>query len=210
MFPNDYFLFGSKRYYREENLYRVNHDSTVWRDNLPEVFPFFPNHFTDFGAGYQLLEKALNARLTKDKWRAVHTYRRAFNNQQGFEMPGDPRVDWVNMKDIGSENPRQEALVCGGAILKRRFVDQEYLYPEYIDGNRPAPSLDWLLKRPYLYFDAVAVDGSAEGIAIRRFVQGEGERVFILLLASKPIKIPLSKVTRLKRGQPIPSPYEYP
>lgn len=210
MYPNDYFQFGGIKYVPEENLYRVNHDATVWRDNLPEVFPFEPNHFTEFGREFQVLSKMLNFILTREQWRAVHTYERAFNNQQGFDKPGDPRADWINIRNTTSENPRQEALVCGGAILKKRFIDDDYLYPEYIDGNKTAPTLAWVLKRPYLYFDALSVDGTASGTLIRRFPQGNGNRVFILLLASRPIRIHLSKVTLLKRGQPVPSPYQYP
>lgn len=210
MFPNDYFALGSKIYRPEENLYRVNHDLTGWRSGLPEVFTFFPNHFSEFGEDYQILERNVNWVLSNLSWRAVHTYERAFNNQQGYDRIGDPRADWINKRDTTRENPRQEALVCGGALLKRRFIDSEYLYPEYIDANRPAPSLEWVLKRPYLFFDAVTVVKTINGLVIRRFPQGDGNRVFILLLASKPIKIPLWNVTQIKRGQRIKSPYEYP
>lgn len=214
MFPNnylaDYFDFNGQKYVVDEDLYRVNHDSTLWRPNLPEVFPFEPNHFTRFTRGYQLLEKSLNTLMTGGKWRSLHADDTAFNNGQGYDKSGDPRCDWVNLRDLTRPEPRQEALVCGGAVLKKRFIDNEYLYPEYIDGNQPPPTLSWLLKRPWLYFDAVTVDGTANGIAIRRFPQGDGRRVFVLLLASKPIKIPLAQVTKLSRKIEIPSPYSYP
>lgn len=209
LLQNDYILLGHQKYVPEEDLYRVNHDATGWRSGLPEVFPFYPNHFTEFSKDWQILSRQLNPQLTNEQWRAVYTYQRAFTNQQGFGMT-PPRADWVNMRNLDAENPRQEALVCGGAILKRRFLDDEYLYPVYLDGNRPAPPLDWLLKRPYLFFDAVTVVKTINGIVIRRFPQGEGDRVFILLLASRPIKIHLSKVTRLRRWTPLPSPYQYP
>ena len=206
----DYFLLGSQRYVPDEDLYRVNHDETGWRSGLPEVNPFFPNHFTDFGKDYQLLERRVNYVLNNQDWRSVHTWQRAFNNQQGYDRLGDPRADWINLRDTDRDPPKQEALVCGGAILRRSFVDDEFLYPVYLDGNRPAPPLEWLLKRPYLFFDAVTVVKTINGIVIRRFPQGNGNRVFILLLASRPIKIPLTKVTQLRRWTPIPSPYQYP
>lgn len=213
---DDLFVLGEKRYVPDEDLYRVNHDTTLWRPNLPEVFPFEPSHYTTFSKHFQLLEKSLNPTMTKTKWRNMHlggnqgNDATAFNNRQGFEMSGDPRADWVNLRDLTKPNPKQEALVCGGAILKAKYVDSQYLYPFYVDGNLPAPTLEWIKKRPWLYFDAVTVDGGANGIVIRRFPQGEGARVFILLLANRPIRIHLSKVTRLKRNFPVPSPYTYP
>ena len=214
MYQNDSFVLGEQRFVEDEDLYRVNHDTTLWRPNLPEVFPFFPNHHTPFTRGYQLLEYALNVALDNvmegSEWRSLHDATTAFNNDQGFGMTGDPRVDWLNGKNIGAPEPKQEALVCGGAILKRKSVDSQYLYPAYIDGLRPAPTLEWVLARPYLFFDALSIDGSANGLVLRRFPQGDGQRVRILLIASKPMKIPLSQVTKLKRNQPIPSPYQYP
>lgn len=212
----DYFIFGDRKYVVDEDLYRVNHDKTLWRPNLPEVFPFEPNHYTIFSRYFQLLEKSLNPTMTKLKWRNMHLGGNqgddatALNNRQGFEMSGDPRADWVNLRNTTSLPPKQEALVFGGAIMKAKYVDNAYLYPEYIDGNQPAPTLEWLKKRPWLYFDDLSIDGTADGIVLRRFPQGNGSRVYSLLLASKPIRIHLSKVTKLKRNSPVPSPYSYP
>jgi hypothetical protein len=179
------------------------------------VFPFEPSHYTVFGRSLQLLEKSLNPNMINSKWHGLHLGGNqgqdatAFNNRQGFEMIGDPRADYINGKDIGADNPKQEALVCGGAILREVYHDSEYLYPEYIDGNLPAPSLQYVRDRPYLYFDAVTIRSQAGGgIVIGRFPQGLGERVYILLLASKAIKIPLTKVSRV--SPPFPSPYRYP
>lgn len=208
MFPSDFFLLEDKKYIWDEDIYRVNHDTISWRDNLPEVFPFLDNHFTNFGKEYQLLERQLNAHLSNSDWRDAHTWQRAYNNQNGYDRPGDPRADWVNNRDTTRDPPKQEALVSGGAFLKRRFADSDFLYPAYIDGTRPAPSLDWVLRRPYLYFEAVNIDWTPDGAVLRRFLNGK--KVFFLLLASRPIRISLSKVTRMKRGQMIPSPYNYP
>lgn len=216
---NDYFdeyvLFGSRKYVVDEDLYRVDHDETLWRENLPEVFPFEPSHYTVFSKHYQLLEKSLNETMSKTRWRNMHlggnagNDATALNNRQGFEMSGDPRADWVNLRNLTSPPPKQEALVFGGAIMKKKAIVGEYFYPEYIDGNQPAPTLEWLKKRPWLYFDCLSVDGTANGIVLRRFPQGNGARVYSLLLASKPIRIHLSKVTKLNRRLDIPSPYTY-
>lgn len=196
-------------------FWRVNHDTEMTRPNLPEVFPFLDNHYTNFTRGFQLLEKSLNPNMVNSKWRNLHLGGNAgqdataFNNRQGFEMIDDPRVDYINGMDIGAPLPRQEALVCGGAILLERYHDGEYLYPDYIDGNLPAPSLQYVLDNSWLIFDAVTIRSGPSGVVeIGRFPQGNGERVYILLLASKPIRISLSKVTRVI--EPFPSPYQYP
>jgi len=62
-------------------LWRVKHDTYPFtRLNLPEVHPLLLNHFSEFGRSWQLLERALNSHLTDAKWRALHGYKRAFNN----------------------------------------------------------------------------------------------------------------------------------
>ena len=194
--------------------WRVRHDTTLWRPNLPEVFPFLPSHYTYFTRAHQLLEKQLNAAMTSSKWHNLHLggndgdKATAFNNRQGFEMEGDPRVDFVNGRNTSSPLPRQEALVCGGAILTQKYIDRDYLYPEYIDGNLPVPSKQYV-EDNFLCFDAVTVDGGPDGaIIIRKFPQGDGQRVRILLLASKPIRISLNNVERVY--PPFPSPYRHP
>lgn len=192
-------------------LWRVGHDKTFWRPNLPEVFPFFPNHYAKFTRGFQLLEKSLNPFMTGAKFVSLHSYTTAFNNKQGYGMTV-PRADFINGTNLGAEPPYQEALVCGGAVLAEKYRDANYLYPEYVDGNKPAPTKQYILDHPWLAFDALSVDWSAElkHIVLRRFAQGDGHRTRILLLANRPIKIHLSKVTKLPYGGIIQSPYQYP
>lgn len=203
------FSDGSVERYPE--LWRVDHDRTFWRPNLPEVFPFFPNHYTKFTRDFQLLEKSLNPFMTGAKFVSLHGYTTAFNNKQGYGMTV-PRVDFINGTNLGAEPPYQEALVCGGAVLAEKYRDANYLYPEYIDGNKSAPTTQYILDHPWLAFDALSVDWSAQlkHIILRRFPQGGGHRVIILLLANRPIKIHLSKVTKLTYGGTIPSAYAYP
>lgn len=193
-------------------LWRVKHDTTPWRTGLPEVFPLEPNHFTPMTREIQLLSKSINPLMTNAKWRQVYTWQRAFTNQQGFERPGDPRRDYVNRLNLNAQElPRQESLVCGGTILAERFVQGEYLYCDYLDGKKPMPTATYVLARPWLWFDAVNVDKDANGkIVIRRFPQGLPDRTHVLLLASRPVRIHLSKVTRLPYGGAIPSPYQVP
>lgn len=215
----EYFELDGKRFVLEtpRQYWRVNHDITYWRPNLPEVFPFEPSHYSPFGRSWQLLEKSLNPKMVNSKWRNAHlggnlgNKATAFNNRQGFEMVGDPRADFINGRDLTSPIPKQEDLVCGGAILLERKVDNEFLYPYYIDTNQPTPTLAFVKANPHLYFDAVTIDKDILGrIVIRRFPQGDGERVFTLLLANREIRIPLNKVSKLPLNSVFPSPYLYP
>jgi len=209
----EYFMIGERKFVPEppKQYWRVNHDTTLWRPNLPEVFPFEPNSFAFLTRGYQFLSKEINPTMTNQKWRSLYANDTAFTNGQGFNKFGDPRADFVNGLNLTSPLPKQEALVCGGAILLEKKVENGYLYPYYIDATKPVPSKEYVLANPHLYFDAVTVDGGAGGsIIIRRFPQGDGERVKVLFLAKEEIRIPLNKLTKLPLNSVFPSPYQYP
>lgn len=210
----EYFELNGKRFLPEtvvKQYWRVNHDQTYWRPNLPEVFPFEPNHHSFLTRGYQLLSKALNPTMTNQKWRSLYADDTAFTNNQGFNKSGDPRADFINNLNTTNPLPKQEALTCGGAILLERKVENGFLYPYYIDATRTPPTLGYIIENPHLYFDALAVDqNSSGGIVLRRFPQGDGARVYVLFIASREIRIPLNKVTKLPLNTVFPNPYQYP
>jgi hypothetical protein len=179
----------------------------------------FPNHFVEFGEAWQRLERALNGQLDNRKWRALHTYQRAFNNYNGFDKPGDPRADFINRMDVTAAKPKQEALLCGGAIFPG-YPEGALLVIETLNSEGPIPTYENL--KPWQYFDAVSIDEDTNhnGI-IRRFPQGGGARVFILLLANRnrypKITVPLANVEKLDLSadeagmtKPLPDPYRYP
>jgi len=223
MFPNRVILdYGTTRKaYIPEGVpqpptgiqyYRVKHDNPLTRLNLPEVFPLFPNHFCEFGKSWQLLERQLNATMTNQKWRALHGWKTGFNNRNGYENPDDIRADFVNMLDILRPNPKQEALICGGAILRGK-EEGINLIVETLNVDSEITSLNTL--KPGDYFDAVTTRYDAnKNAVVGRFPQGMGERVYILLLADRThypkITFPLSMLEKLPIGQPLPSPYRYP
>ncbi len=185
-------------------FFRVLHEVELGgsRRSMPEVFPLFDNHFTPLTLDLQFLWKAINPGMTKAKWRALLGYQRAFTNNQGFGMSGDPRADFVNGLDLGAPLPKQEALVCGGALLSMKALDEEWLYPEYIDGHNGAPRAEWVMSRPWLRFTAVNIRSSGQpGL----FPPGM-ENAQVLLLAYKPIRISRSKVVRWRESVP-PDPY---
>jgi hypothetical protein len=179
----------------------------LWREGVPEVYILSENK-TDFTAGFQLQSYALNtvanplitASIDPLKWRVLFDFMRAFTNGTGFNESGDPRVDFVNMRDIGAPLPKfDKARICGGALVTG-VVDGNDLILETMNVYGGAPTLDWLLARPWLYFDAVNV--TANGIS--RFPQGmNGNRVFIPLVTSQVERYPLAKLKKLPLGYDV-------
>ena len=190
-------------------FYRVLHDierGGLWRFSLPEVFLFEPNHATPFTKEWQLFSFSINPFMTGDKWRSLYSYSRAFTNNQGFDKPGDPRADYVNGRDLIFELPKfDKPRICGGASLTG-VEDGEYLLVNTLDTRNPPPSLEYAEKNPWLcYFDAITIDGNGTP---RRFPQGDGERVFIPLVTSQPVKYPLQYLQKMQAGNPPADPYK--
>ena len=171
-------------------LWRVKHDTTDWRRGLPEVF-ILNSNATPFGRDWQLLSYALNPGMDKKKWRAVYAYNRAFNNGCGFNDDTDPRADYVNGLDLAAPLPKwDKTRVCGGATITGR-VDGNELVVEIMDGRGPAPSLEWLLARPWLYFKAINAG------TLSNFPQGGGLPVYIPLVGSGEARYPLAGLEEL-------------
>ena len=191
-------------------LWRVLHDVETpagnWRPKLPEVHSLFLNHFTPFTEGWQKLSYAMNPHLTKEKWTALYAYQRAFTNNNGFGNDSDPRANYIKGENLRYGDPKVEALVCGGAVLAGVAAGSN-LIVETLNGRNSPPSLEWLMARPWLWFDAITVDGN--GIP-RRFPQGGGERVLIPLIADRnryaDVTIPLEKVVKWTMLE-LPDPY---
>lgn len=191
-------------------LWRTLHDiemGPLTRVGVPEVYVISENKF-DFTEGWQKLSYALNTTanplissdMDKDKWRVLYDFMRAFTNGTGFNESGDPRRDYVNMRDLNAPYPKfDKTRICGGALVTGT-VDGDYLILESLNVNNPAPSLSWLLARPWLFFDAVNV--TANGIS--RFPQGSnGNRVFVPLLTKTVERYPLAKLKKLPAGYDV-------
>ncbi len=196
-------------------FWRVKHDAEMgplWRTGVPEVFIMLPVTATEFHKDWQLLSYTLNtirnpiitADMTKKKWRALYDYERAFTNGTGFGDPSDPRADWVNNININKPNPRfDKPRLCGGATVTG-IIDGNDLIVKTMNVNS-VPSIEWLLARPWLYFDAVTVTKNGIG----RFPQGtNGNRVFVPLVTSKEVRYPLDKLEKLPANSPPADPYQ--
>lgn len=186
------------------SLWRVLHDAemgSLFRVDVPEVYVIREASF-NFTEGYQKLSYALNtianplisADMTKDKWRVLYDFMRAFANGTGFNKSGDPRADYVNVRDLDKPLPKfDKTRICGGAMVTGT-VDGNDLILDSLNVNNPVPTLAWLLARPWLYFDAVNV--TANGIS--KFPQGTlGNRVFVPLLTEAQERYPLAKLKKL-------------
>lgn len=191
-------------------LWRVRHDielGPLWRPRLPEVFPFFPNHFTPFPEAWQRLSFAMNPHLTPERWTSVYSNARAFTNGNGYGDDTDPRANYITGENLTCALPKVECLTCGGALLAGRVEGINFV-PETLNGRLAPPSLEWLLARPWLYFHAVTVDQNGTP---RMFPQGDMKPVLIPFIADRNrypvITISLSKLEKLDMSQPLPSPY---
>src|SRR5512146_491060 len=152
-------------------LFRVLHDVEMGAVRraapAPEVF-WLNEERTPFGRDWQLLSFALNPGMTGEKWRALYGFMTAFCNGSGFKDDDHPEADYVNNLDLSSPLPAfDKTRLCGGARVKGR-VEGTALIVDIMDGNGPVPSLEWLLARPWLYFEAVIVQ---EDGRITRFPQ---------------------------------------
>lgn len=172
---------------RRPVLWRVMHDielanlkiKPLWRPNMPEVQPLFPNHHTEFDERYQRKVIELNPRVSNDKLAACYTYKRYLTNDQGFGDDSDPRANYFTMKNLDCELPRVEALTTGGSVHRgEEFGDNVIIYT--LHYSDPIPSAAWLYGHREYLINAVSVDGKGTP---RRFPQGEqpsGEIVTIV------------------------------
>lgn len=197
-------------------LWRVKHDielpKGLWRDNMPEVHPIFPNHHSEFGKAWQLLSRGMNPRISVYKWTACYSYQRYVTNNQGFGMDNDPRANYVLSKDLGYDLPRVEALTTGGSFHTGEVEGQD-LVLETLDVH-DVPTLDWIMQRPWFFVYAVTVDSKGTP---RRFPQGlqpSGEVVpiihpFFTDRRKYPrLTIPLAKLEKWDQTRGLPDPFK--
>lgn len=160
--------------------------------NMPAVAPSFNVEPVLFDERLQLLSwelmRRLNPTITRQQWRSVYRFDRAFTNGNGFDAPDDVRADYVNRLDLGAPLPKlMKALICSGSLYQG--VEQsEYLimHPgvHAIDVYHPA-DIDEVIARRW-YFLAVSWTGSG-GV---HFPQGNGGIVAIPFILRAPTSYP--------------------
>lgn len=139
-----------------------------------------------------------NPLFTGDKWRSVYNNKTAFTNGQGFDKANDPRVDYVNGRDLGAPYPRlMRAIICSGSFFRGQIENTAKgtmltLYPGVhgIDVMQPIPSVDEIIARHWYFYAVTAGMKKAHN-----FPQGSEQRVIIPLYLKVKTQYPLSWFT---------------
>lgn len=178
-------------------LWRIKHDielGSLWRPGKPEVFPFFPNHYSPFGAAWQWKTRRMNPLITDTQWSSLYSKGTAFTNENGFNDSEDPRRNYITGEDAGYPDPKVECLNCGGNVITG-FVQGLNLVVYVVDYRRQPPAT----LEPWETVWCVTVD--ANGIP-RRFPQGrqsDGTVVPIQhVFLGDPIQFPVIKIPMSK------------
>jgi hypothetical protein len=184
--------------------------NSLWRTGVPEVYPY-SDHRTELTKEYQLLSYRINttenplitANMTPQKWRAVYDdHRWGMNGSGGYEAGhgGDVHCDWINMRDLTAPPPKFDKFRGFGGQLYTGVETNGMLAIETLRVQDQAPSLEWLLARPWLYMDALNVTSNG----CSKFPQGtNGNRVFVLNLSSQQEFIPLNQLQKLPLGYDV-------
>lgn len=193
-------------------------DKWYWRNGDPEVFWLEGSHQVPLDESWQRLIMGLNPGMDGKKLRVVWDFMRAFSNGlgKGFDTVHSPlSADYVPLRDYFTNRDltvtgtlrKDKVRVCGGAVV-RGVMDGDFLLVDTLDGNQPAPALDWVLPRNWLYFEAVTThqrvtDGAPQ---IARFVHNGGSPVYIPLVARLPVRIPLGILQDMNEIQGVYDP----
>lgn len=194
-------------------LWRVKHDrelgevrNVTLSNGAPEVFRLEPFHFSKFTAGWQERSFEMNntngLSMTPQKWTSLYSGKTVITNNQGFGQDDDRR-NYIEGTNLTAEHPKVASLLFGGNVITGR-VDGVWLWVETLDASKPAPSLEYILARRWLY--SIGTNVRKDG-RVGRLPQGEGRDVLLPIYASKPVKFPLSKLVKLPLGAVAPSPY---
>ena len=203
----------------KELFYSGNVDNVTrwdWRLFDPEVQLMYPLHKVEMYPAMQIMMWKLIKRgapglgedLSKKRYRVIYQDDVTFCNRTGYEhLFGVQRSDYVNMRDLSLSLPAlDKPRLLGGALVRGQVSGDNLLIHNYIDANKPLPSIDQIIAER-LYFDAVFV-GKYEAI---RYEQGDGEPIFVPIVANRPVSIPLYKLKKLPMGYDITThnPYVY-
>jgi hypothetical protein len=170
--------------------YRVLHDreyQPLWRWGVPEVFHFDQHAPVRLTEAWQKLIFSMNPGMDGQGFRSLLAYNRAFTNGTGFN--GNPaRADYINRLNLDKKDSFfDKARLCGGAVIFG-YVIRNKVTILTLDGRRPPPSLEYVLSRPWFYYEAITVkaDGSNG-----RFPQNNGEPVLMPLVAGGKVTVNL-------------------
>jgi hypothetical protein len=129
----------------------------------------------------------------KRRWRMLYSQNLWGTNTAGFESY-PPRRDYISKLDMTAELPiLQKGITFAGHVGRGKVVNGFVEFETLSPSN--APTLDWLLARPWLYFEAKNVNALGQS----RFPQAGGNPVLIPWFCQdgKVARLPLDRVERL-------------
>jgi len=190
-------------------LFRVLHDQEMgdlWRVGMPEVMIFSDADVVKATKEIQEMMYALFEHGTPDftkDWRinrfeSVYRSGRAFMNGKGM----DQNANYITGERLDGELPKfDKARVCGGATISGEVIGNMLK----VETLRDAVPLDYLLERPWLYFEAVASGNNItpfpQVIDIENDIYG---KAYIPLISKGDVYFPLSELEEVSE---IADPY---
>ena len=198
-----------KKYIGWRVLHKLEGGNQATPPGMPEVTPpinaiALPMTESIQHMSYDLM-RYFNPAITTSLWTKVHRYDKAFNNNNGFERPGDPRWNYIANTNSGSPLPKYDKAqrLCGGQFVRGVVVGDELHCTagvHGIDGLSPMPSVSTIVENNWYLF---AVSVNSNFTQISDFPQGQGGVVAIPFIFTGVIKFPLSYFTRWE-GNSLP------
>jgi hypothetical protein len=149
----------------------------------PEVRPLFPNHFSWFGRGWQLLSWDMNGHQYMNAGNMTAIYNEALWIANNWGFGNVPRANYFTMEDLEYDTIKVESLTCGGNLL---HVLGEGLYKtntstkvpcyivEVLGYNKILPTYEWIKNHPWLITTAVKLNPYGEPIPFPQGRQPDG------------------------------------
>lgn len=186
----------------------------LWRENVPEVYWMKPLHRVYMTKEWQYLmfdlflwgaPKLGMGDYAKKKWSELYGCHRAFTNNTGFNCKKTPEhgpfANFITGEHLSEGLPAlDKPRFCGGATIAGEVRDGKF----WVETLTKVPTLDWLIKHPWLFFQATTVH--ADG-TIGRFPQGDGAPVYVPLVSKVPVHYPLEYLEKVDK---IADPYWIP
>lgn len=222
-------------------FHKEDRESGVWNGELrpcagegcPAVF-WFSDASVRLTRQWQYYLIAMNYNMSYEHVSAVLNYKIAFTNHQGFEIPGDPRANYILDQNLDCPLPKLDAVrTCARSVMTGVESGTDLIVTMF-DGTKEPPLKpgrtypnsredinpdDYLYNPRYhrwMFFAANNVKAMPGGGSIVfPFAQGAGygwtgtqdPYVWIPHVSPVPVRYTLARLIRIQPGSDIPSPY---
>lgn len=164
---------------------------------LPEVFRLGPDHQTPLSDGYIRLWRAMNPMLSDDKFATLLGNTLWLTNNTGW--PG--RRNIIQGEDLDEPLPAFHAPVVTGGALFAGIERDGHLEIENLRSTAPAPGVEYVLARSWLWFWGTSVLPDGRVNTIKRLgTDGNMHPVKVPFISRYPLVIPLGWLQKLRPG----------